>query len=410
MFSRQAARPARLFVARNYATKSPNDVVIASAVRTPVGCFNGSLKSLSAPNLGAIAARGAIERAGLKPEQIEEAYIGNVLQGNLGQAPARQVVLEAGCPESTEATTINKVCSSGMKAVMMAAQSIKLGDRDIMLAGGMESMSNAPYYSKRNLLFGHQQLSDAIIKDGLWDVYNQIHMVIIILTSSGYSWCSLIREEQDAHALESYRRAAKAWENGVFDNEIVPVSIKSKKGEVIVKEDEEYKNVKYEKIPTLRPVFQKDGTVTAANASTINDGASALVLMSRQKAEELGVKPLARILAYADAATAPIDFTIAPSMALPIALKKAGVDIKDISLFELNEAFSVVAKANEKILGLDPAKVNVAGGAVALGHPIGSSGSRIIVTLTHLLKSGELGAAGVCNGGGAASAIVIQRE
>ncbi|CDS03077.1 hypothetical protein LRAMOSA00479 [Lichtheimia ramosa] len=408
MFSRQAARPARLFVARNYTTKSPNDVVIASAVRTPVGCFNGSLKSLSAPNLGAIAARGAIERAGLKPEQIEEAYIGNVLQANLGQAPARQVVLEAGCPESTEATTINKVCSSGMKAVMMAAQSIKLGDRDIMLAGGMESMSNAPYYSKRNLLFGHQQLSDAIIKDGLWDVYNQIHMGNCAENTAKVQ--NISREEQDAHALESYRRAAKAWENGVFDNEIVPVSIKSKKGEVIVKEDEEYKNVKYEKIPTLRPVFQKDGTVTAANASTINDGASALVLMSRQKAEELGVKPLARILAYADAATAPIDFTIAPSMALPIALKKAGVDIKDISLFELNEAFSVVAKANEKILGLDPSKVNVAGGAVALGHPIGSSGSRIIVTLTHLLKSGELGAAGVCNGGGAASAIVIQRE
>ncbi|KAI7877612.1 thiolase [Lichtheimia hyalospora FSU 10163] len=408
MFSRQAARPARLFVARNYATKSPNDVVIASAVRTPVGCFNGSLKSLSAPNLGAIAARGAIERAGLKPEQIEEAYIGNVLQGNLGQAPARQVVLEAGCPESTEATTINKVCSSGMKAVMMAAQSIKLGDRDVMLAGGMESMSNAPYYSKRNLLFGHQQLSDAIIKDGLWDVYNQIHMGNCAENTAKVQ--NISREEQDAHALESYRRAAKAWENGVFDNEIVPVSIKSKKGEVIVKEDEEYKNVKYEKIPTLRPVFQKDGTVTAANASTINDGASALVLMSRQKAEELGVKPLARILAYADAATAPIDFTIAPSMALPIALKKAGVDIKDISLFELNEAFSVVAKANEKILGLDPSKVNVAGGAVALGHPIGSSGSRIIVTLTHLLKSGEFGAAGVCNGGGAASAIVIQRE
>lgn len=382
--------------------------LVFSAVRTPVGCFNGSLKSLSAPNLGAIAARGAIERAGLKPEQIEEAYIGNVLQANLGQAPARQVVLEAGCPESTEATTINKVCSSGMKAVMMAAQSIKLGDRDIMLAGGMESMSNAPYYSKRNLLFGHQQLSDAIIKDGLWDVYNQIHMGNCAENTAKVQ--NISREEQDAHALESYRRAAKAWENGVFDNEIVPVSIKSKKGEVIVKEDEEYKNVKYEKIPTLRPVFQKDGTVTAANASTINDGASALVLMSRQKAEELGVKPLARILAYADAATAPIDFTIAPSMALPIALKKAGVDIKDISLFELNEAFSVVAKANEKILGLDPSKVNVAGGAVALGHPIGSSGSRIIVTLTHLLKSGELGAAGVCNGGGAASAIVIQRE
>ncbi|KAI9311733.1 Thiolase, N-terminal domain-containing protein [Dichotomocladium elegans] len=408
MFLKQSAvRSSRLFLARSYATKSLDDVVIASAVRTPVGCFNGGLKSLSATKLGAIAARGAIDRAGIKPEDVEEAYIGNVIQANLGQAPARQVVLEAGCPESTEATTINKVCSSGMKAIIMAAQSIKLGDREVMVAGGMESMSNTPYYAQRNMVYGHQQLTDSIIKDGLWDVYNQFQGNCAENTAKVRG---ITREDQDAHALESYRRAAKAWENGVFDNEIVPVSIKSKKGEVIIKEDEEYKNVKYDKIPTLRPVFQKDGTVTAANASTLNDGASAVVLMSRRKAEELGVKPLARIVAYADAATAPIDFTIAPSMALPIALKKAGLNIEDISKFELNEAFSVVARANEQILGLDPAKVNVAGGAVALGHPIGSSGSRIVVTLTHLLKSGEFGAAGICNGGGAASALIIQRE
>ncbi|KAI7855302.1 Thiolase, N-terminal domain-containing protein [Circinella umbellata] len=409
---RQAIKPtSRVFLARGYAssaTKSPNDVVIASAARTPVACFQGGLKSLSAPKLGAIAARAAIDRAGLKPEQIEEAYIGNVIQANIGQAPARQVVLEAGCPESTEATTINKVCSSGMKAIIMAAQSIKLGDRDIMLAGGMESMSNAPYYAPRNAAYGHQQQNDSIIKDGLWDIYNQFHMGNCAENTAKVQ--NISREEQDAHALESYKRAAKAWENGVFDAEIAPVTIKSRKGELVIKEDEEYKNVKYEKIPQLRTVFQKDGTVTAANASTLNDGASALVLMSRKKAEELGVKPLARIVSYADAAMAPVDFPIAPSKAVPIALKKAGLEVKDISLFELNEAFSVVARANEKLMGLDADKVNVAGGAVALGHPIGSSGSRIVVTLTHLLKTGQFGAAGICNGGGAASAIVIQKE
>ncbi|CAG8720602.1 6553_t:CDS:2, partial [Racocetra persica] len=347
-------------------------VVIVSAARTPVGCFNGSLKKLTATELGAAAAAGAIEKAGLKPEQIEEVYFGNVLQANLGQSPARQVALKAGCPRSTEATTINKVCASGMKAVILAAQNLALGDRSIMIAGGMESMSNTPYYSPRNAVYGHQILADGIIKDGLWDVYGQIH--------------------------------------GVFKAEVIPVTIKDRKKEIIVDEDEEYKNVKFDKIPELKPVFDPNGgTVTAANSSTINDGASALVLMTRVKAEELGIKPLARILSYGDAAVEPIDFPIAPSHSLPIALKKAGLGISDISLFEFNEAFSVVIRANEKILGLDPGKVNIAGGAVALGHPIGSSGSRIIVTLTHLLKSGQIGAASICNGGGGASSIIIEK-
>ncbi|KAG2197808.1 hypothetical protein INT46_011379 [Mucor plumbeus] len=390
------------------AAKSPSDVVIASAVRTPVGCFNGSLKSLRAIELGGIAAKSAIERAGIKPEDVEEAYFGNVLQANLGQSPARQAILNAGCPETTEATTINKVCASGMKAVMLAAQTIKAGDRQVMVAGGMESMSNAPYYAPRGAAYGHQQLNDAIIKDGLWDAYNNIHMGSCAEnTAANYN---ITRQDQDEHAIESYKRAAKAWENGAFDAEIAPVTLKTKKGETVIKIDEEFKNVKFDKITSLRAVFKKDGTVTAANASTLNDGASALVLMSRAKAEELGVKPLARIVSYADAATAPIDFTIAPAKALPVALEKAGLTIDDISKFELNEAFSVVARVNQKLMKLDPSKVNVNGGAVALGHPIGSSGSRIIVTLTHLLKSGEFGAAAVCNGGGAASSIVIQKE
>ncbi|CAO3598781.1 unnamed protein product [Absidia cylindrospora] len=406
-----AARQSLLSVQRRTfatSTQGLNDVVIASAVRTPVGCFGGSLKSLTAPQLGSIAARAAIERAGIQATDVQEAYLGNVIQASLGQLPARQAILGAGCPESTEATTVNKVCASGMKSIMMAAQSLRLGDRDIMVAGGMESMSNAPFYAPRNAAYGHQQLLDSIIKDGLWDAYNQIHMGSCAEnTATNYN---ITREDQDAHAIESYTRAAKAWEAGVFDNEIAPVTIKSRKGESVVKVDEEYKNVKFDKIPGLRAVFKKDGTVTAGNASTLNDGASAMVLMTRQKAQELGVKPLARIVSYADAACAPIDFTIAPSKALPIALEKAGLSISDISLFELNEAFSVVARVNEQLLGLDANKVNIAGGAVALGHPIGSSGSRIVVTLTHLLKSGQFGAAAVCNGGGAASSIIIQKE
>ncbi|KAI8352797.1 Thiolase, N-terminal domain-containing protein [Mortierella sp. GBAus27b] len=395
-----------------FATKTApflrQEVVIVSAVRTPVGCFGGALKSFTAPQLGSVAIRGAIEKAGIKADQVEEVYMGNVLQGNVGQSPARQAALGAGCPLSTEATTINKVCASGLKAVMLAAQNLQTGARDIMVAGGMESMSNVPYYAPRNAAYGHQTMVDGIIKDGLWDVYNQFHMGNCAEnTAEKYK---ITREEQDTYAIESYTRAAKAWKDGVFANEVVPVAIKDKKGEKLIKEDEEYKNVKFDKIPGLRPVFQsQNGTVTAANASTLNDGASAVVLMTRAKADELGLKPLARILSFADAALAPIDFPIAPSAAFPKALQKAGLKVEDIDLFEFNEAFSVVAIANNKLLGLDPSKVNVAGGAVALGHPIGSSGARILVTLTHLLKKGQKGGAAICNGGGAASAMVIER-
>ncbi|PWO01233.1 thiolase [Tilletiopsis washingtonensis] len=384
-----------------------NDVYILSAARTPVGSFNGALKKLSAPALGVVAVKAAIERAGLKPEQIEEVYMGNVLQGNVGQAPARQVVLGAGCPYSTEATTINKVCASGMKAISLAAQNIMLGQRDIMVAGGMESMSNAPYYAPRGATFGHQQLLDAIVKDGLHDVENQVAMGNCAENTAKAQ--SITREDQDAYAIESYKRAADAWKAGAFKNEIAPVVIADKKGDVTVSEDEEYKNVKLEKIPTLRPVFDKNGTVTAANASTLNDGASAVVLASKSAADKLGAKPLAKIISFADAACAPIDFPIAPAYAIPAALKRAGLEIKDIARFEINEAFSAVAIANNKILGLDASKVNVLGGGVSLGHPIGSSGCRIVVSLAHQLQPGEYGCAGVCNGGGGASAIIIQR-
>ncbi|KAF9095021.1 erg10, acetyl-CoA C-acetyltransferase [Mortierella sp. AM989] len=406
MFTSKAAPAFRQI--RTFSTaKSLNEVVIVSAVRTPVGCFNGALKGFSAPQLGSIAIRGAIEKAGIKADQVEEIYMGNVLQANAGQSPARQAALGAGCPLTTEATTINKVCASGMKAIMLAAQGLQTGARDIMVAGGMESMSQVPFYSPRNAGYGHQTLTDGIIKDGLWDVYNQFHMGNCAENTADK--LKITREQQDAHAVESYTRAAKAWKDGVFANEIVPVSIKDKKGEKIFSEDEEYKNVKFDKIPGLKPVFQKDGTVTAANASSLNDGASAVVLMTRAKADELGLKPLAKILSFADAAIAPIDFPIAPAAAFPKALEKANLKIEDIDLFEFNEAFSVVALANNQILGLDPKKVNIAGGAVGLGHPIGSSGSRIIVTLTHLLKKGQKGGAAICNGGGAASAIVIER-
>ncbi|RGB25541.1 Thiolase, N-terminal domain-containing protein [Rhizophagus diaphanus] len=395
-------------LSRGYSTISGiNQVVIVSAVRTPVGCFNGSLKKLSAPELGAIATKGALEKSNLKPEQIEEVYFGNVLQANIGQSPARQVAIKAGLPTSTEATTINKVCASGMKAVMLAAQNLSLGDRSIMVAGGMESMSNAPYYVSRNAIYGNQTMTDGIIKDGLWDVYNQIHIGNCAEnTAKKYN---ISREVQDEHAIESYKRAAEAWKNGVFKEEVIPVVIKERGKDVVIDEDEEYKKVKFDRVKSLKPAFQKDGTVTAANSSTLNDGASALVLATKLKADEIGLKPLARIISYGDAAVDPIDFTIAPSQALPVALKKARLSISDISLFEFNEAFSVVARANEQILGLDPSKVNIAGGAVSLGHPIGSSGSRILVTLLHLLKPRQLGAATICNGGGAASSIIIER-
>ncbi|KAJ2498384.1 Acetyl-CoA acetyltransferase A, mitochondrial [Coemansia sp. RSA 1972] len=383
------------------------DVVIASAVRTPVGSFRGSLAKLTAPELGAVAIRSAVDRAGIDPSHVKEVYMGNVLQAGEGQAPTTQALIKAGLSESTPATTINKVCASGMKAVMLAAQNIQLGIQPTMVAGGMESMSNVPYYIQRGTQYGHSELTDGIIKDGLWDVYNKIHMGNCAENTARKH--SISREMQDSHAIASYKRAAAAWEAGVFAEETVPVTISTRKGDTIVSIDEEFSNVKFDKIPTLRPVFDKNGTVTAANASSLNDGASALLLMSADKATELSVKPLARIVSYADAATLPIDFPIAPSLAVPIALERAGLAIKDIALWEFNEAFSVVARVNEKILGLEPDKVNIAGGAVALGHPIGSSGSRILVTLTHLLKPGQFGCASICNGGGGASAVVIQK-
>ncbi|KDN42745.1 thiolase [Tilletiaria anomala UBC 951] len=387
-----------------------NDVFIVSATRTPIGSFNGALKKLTAPELGTFAVKAAIERANLKPEHIEDVYLGNVISGNVGQAPARQVVIASGCPETTEATTINKVCASGMKAISLAAQNIMLGQRGIMVAGGMESMSNAPYYIPRNSTsgFGHGQLLDALAKDGLTDVYNKFPMGNCAeKTAKDYS---LSREDQDAYAIESYKRAADAWKAGAFKDEIVPVVIADKKGSVTVDEDEEYKNVKLEKIPSLRPVFDAKGTVTAANASTINDGASAVVLASEAEVKKHGLKPLAKIISFADAACAPIDFPVAPAKAIPLALERAGLKKEDIALWEINEAFSAVALANNKILGLDASKVNTLGGGVSLGHPIGSSGCRIVVTLAHSLKPGEYGCAGVCNGGGGASAIVIKRE
>ncbi|KAF9210856.1 erg10, acetyl-CoA C-acetyltransferase [Podila verticillata] len=394
---------------RTYSTvKGLNEVVIVSAARTPVGAFQGALKKFTAPQLGSIAIRGAIEKAGIRADQVEEVYMGNVIQAGEGQSPARQAALGAGCPLSTEATTINKVCAAGMKSVMLAAQGLQTGAREIMVAGGMESMSNVPYYSPRNAGYGHQTLTDGIIKDGLWDVYNQFHMGNCAENTAAKM--NITREQQDAHAIESYTRAAKAWKAGVFTEEVIPVVIKDKRGDKIVNEDEEFKNVKFDKIPGLKPVFQKEnGTVTAANASSLNDGASALVLMTRAKADELGIKPLAKILSFADAAIAPIDFPIAPATAFPKALEKANLKVEDIDLFEFNEAFSVVALANNELLGLDPAKVNIAGGAVGLGHPIGSSGARILVTLTHLLKKGQKGGAAICNGGGAASAMIIER-
>ncbi|KAJ1832327.1 Acetyl-CoA acetyltransferase, mitochondrial [Coemansia sp. RSA 2711] len=383
------------------------DVVITSAVRTPVGCFRGSLAKLTAPELGAIAIRGAIDKAGVDPAHVKEVYMGNVLQAAEGQAPTTQALIKAGLSESTPATTINKVCASGMKAVMLATQNIELGIQPVMVAGGMESMSNVPYYAPRGKEYGHGELMDGIIKDGLWDVYNKFHMGNCAENTARKH--NISREMQDAHAISSYKRAAAAWDAGVFNEEVVPITISTRKGDKIVSIDEEFTNVKFDKIQSLRPVFEKNGTVTAANASTLNDGASAVLLMSTDRASELGVKPLARIVSYADAATMPIDFPIAPSLAVPIALERAGLAIKDIALWEFNEAFSVVARVNEKILGLEPDKVNVAGGAVALGHPIGSSGSRILVTLTHLLKSGQFGCASICNGGGGASAVVIQK-
>jgi acetyl-CoA C-acetyltransferase len=387
------------------------EVVIVSATRTPIGSFGGSLANLSATQLGSVVIKSALEKAGLKPEHIQEVYMGNVLSANLGQAPATQAALFAGLPY-LPATTVNKVCASGMKAIMLAAQSIASGQNEIVLAGGMESMSNVPYYldkARTGYRLGNGQITDGLIKDGLWDVYNDYHMGSAAELCAVE--CNISREEQDAFAIESYKRSHKAQSEGKFAQEITPVELKDKKGAVsLFAEDEEPKAVNFDKIPSLKPVFKKDGTVTAANASTLNDGAAALVLMSKEKATEMGIKPLAKIVSYADAQQAPEWFTTAPSKAIPLALHRAGLSAQQIDFFEINEAFSVVAIANNQLLKLDPSKVNVNGGAVALGHPLGASGARIIVTLLHVMQqnNGKYGAAGICNGGGGASAIVIE--
>lgn len=388
------------------------EVVIVSAVRTPMGSFGGSLSSVSATTLGGVAIKGALEKVSLSADKVDEVYMGNVLQANLGQAPARQAAMAAGLTQEVPCTTINKVCSSGMKSIMLAAQSIMCGDNDIVIAGGMENMSSVPHYfakGRNGQKLGDMKLIDGLVKDGLTDVYNKVHMgncAELCAKEMNFS-----REQQDAFAIESYNRSASAWENGKFKDEVVPVPVPQRRGDdLIVSEDEEYKNVKMDKIPNLRPVFDKDGTVTAANASTLNDGAAALLLMSAEKAKELGLKPLAKILSYADAAHQAEWFTTAPAKALPIALDKANLSTGDVDYFELNEAFSVVGLANIEKLELDATKVNVNGGAVSLGHPLGCSGARIIVTLLHVLQQNgaKVGAAGICNGGGGASALVIE--
>lgn len=388
------------------------EVVIVSAVRTPIGSFGGALSSISATQLGAIAIKEAVKRAGIKPEQVQEVFMGNVLQANVGQAPATQASIYAGLPTNIPSTTVNKVCASGMKAIMFGAQSIMCGDNDIVVVGGMENMSAVPYYldkARNGYRLGHGQVIDGLVKDGLWDVYKDYHMgnaAELCATD-----CKISREEQDAYAIESYKRSQAAYAKGSFKDEIVPVNIPQRgKDDLIVSEDEEFRKVDFNKVPTLKPVFVKDGTVTAANASTLNDGAAALVLMSAEKAKELGLKPLATIVSYADAQQAPELFTTAPSKALPRAVEKAGLTLKDLEYIEINEAFSAVAIANNKEMSLDASRVNVNGGAVALGHPLGCSGARIIVTLINVLKqnNANIGGAGICNGGGGASAMVIR--
>lgn len=387
-------------------------VYIVSAVRTPIGSFGGSLKDLSATQLGAIAIKGAINKAGIDAAQVQEVLMGCVIQANLGQAPARQAAKFAGLPDSVICTTVNKVCASGMKAIAQTTQSILLGDADIIVAGGMESMSNVPFYSP-NLRWGNKygnvNLIDGLAKDGLTDVYFNGAMGNFADTCA--KECNISREEQDAFAIESYKRSQAAWNNGHFAAEVVPVELTTKKGVTVIDKDEEPFNVKFDKIPELKPAFSKEGTVTAANASTMNDGAAALVLMSKEKADELGIKPLAIIRSYADAEQAPEWFTTTPSLAVPKAVAKAGLQMSDIDFVELNEAFSVVGLANMQKMNLDAAKVNVHGGAVSIGHPLGCSGARIVVTLIHILQqhNGKLGAAGICNGGGGASAMVIER-
>jgi acetyl-CoA C-acetyltransferase len=386
-------------------------VYIVAAARTPIGSFLGSLSSVAAPALGAAAIKGALQQAGVDPAEVQEVFMGNVLQAGIGQAPARQAAKASGLSDATPCTTVNKVCASGMKAVALGAQSIALGEADVIVAGGMENMSQVPHYldARKGQKFGDMKVRDGMLIDGLTDVYNSTHM------GNCAELCAkeknITREDQDQFAITSYKRAAAAWDDGAFAAEVVPVEVPQRRGDaVVVDRDEEYTNVKLEKIPALRPAFQKEGTVTAANASTLNDGASALVLASEAAVKRLGLKPLAKITGAADAAQAPEWFTTAPSLALPKALGRAGWKVADVDLWELNEAFAVVGIANNQALGLNPEKVNVNGGAVALGHPLGSSGSRILVTLIHALKSRGLkrGAAGICNGGGGASALCLE--
>lgn len=390
-----------------------NEVYIVSAVRTAIGGFGGGLASVSATKLGATAIKGALEKINLAPSEVQEVLMGCVIQANLGQAPARQAAKFAGLPDNVICTTINKVCASGMKAVTLGAQSIMLGEHDVVVAGGMENMSQVPYYleqARYGYKFGNGAVIDGISKDGLIDVYHNYPMGVAAELCA--TECNISREDQDAFAIESYTRSANAWKAGKFDAEVVPVVIPQKKGDaVVIAHDEEYKNVKFDKIPGLNPVFKKDGSVTAANASTINDGASALVLMSKQKMESLGLKPLAKIVSFADAEQAPEWFTTTPSKAIPKALAKIGKTVADVDFFEINEAFSVVSLANNREMKLDANKVNVNGGAVSLGHPLGSSGSRILVTLVNVLhqNNAKLGVAGICNGGGGATAVVIEK-
>ena len=390
---------------------SKKEVFIISAARTPMGSFLGGLSSVSATTLGSFAIKGALDKGNVNAELIDEVYMGNVLQAGVGQAPARQAAVEAGIGKNVPCTTVNKVCASGMKSIMLGAQSILCGDNDVVVTGGMENMSQTPHYTsgRNSTKFGNINVLDGIVKDGLLDVYNKVPM------GNCAELCAkehnITREDQDNFAITSYKRTAAAWQKGLFNDEVVPVAVPQRRGDaIIVSEDEEYKNVKLEKIPALRPAFDKEGTITAANASTLNDGASALILASAEAVEKHGLKPIAKIISYADAAHEPEWFTTAPSKAVPIALKKAGMETSDVDFWELNQAFSVVGIANTKLLGLDPEKVDVNGGAVSMGHPLGNSGSRIMVTLINVLKQngGKIGGAGICNGGGGASAMIIE--
>ncbi|HAA15982.1 MAG TPA: acetyl-CoA C-acetyltransferase [Cytophagales bacterium] len=389
------------------------EVYIVSAVRTPIGSFGGMFASVTATQLGSAAMKGVLEKAGVDAKEIQEVYFGNVVSSGLGQAPARQAALGAGLSSEVPCTTVNKVCSSGMKSVMMGAQSIMLGHNDVVMAGGMESMTNVPYYipkARSGYKYGHGQMLDGLMHDGLWEPYHQFPMGSCADNTA--KEMNISREAQDEYAINSYKRSAESWANGKFADEVIPVAVPQRRGDdLILSEDEEYKAVKFEKIPGLRPVFNKDGSVTAANASTINDGASAILLMSKEKVEELGVKPIAKILSFGDAAQDPLWFTTAPSKAIPVALGRAGLEKKDVQYWEINEAFSAVALANAQELDIDQGILNVNGGSVALGHPLGASGARILTTLTSVLKQNDasVGVAGICNGGGGASAIAIER-